>query len=115
MTCTTRLETTGEENGDSFETAIELLSDEYACRILAALDSGPRPAAELAETCEMSRATVYRRLDRLEEVGFVTSRLAYDADGHHRKRYRLTLEELHLEIGAGGVGGSVSLADAAAD
>jgi len=115
MTGETRQGANGDESGHGVETAVEVLSDEYTCRILAALDGGPMPAADLAEACDMSRATAYRRLDRLEEVGFVTSGLAYDADGHHRKRYRLTLEELHLEIGAGGVGGSVSLADAAAD
>ena len=107
---------TGQEvSGVDFDAALDVLSDEYACRLLAALEEGPMGARNLAETCDMSRATAYRRLERLETLGFVTSEMAYDADGHHRKRYRLTLEELHLEIGAGGVGGSVSLADAAAD
>jgi DNA-binding HxlR family transcriptional regulator len=100
---------------DSLEDAIEVLSDDYACRILAALDDGPMPAVDLAETCGMSRPTVYRRLNRLEEVGFVTSQLAYDPDGHHRKRFHLVLDELEVRVGEEGVSGRVAVADPAAD
>jgi IclR helix-turn-helix domain. len=98
-----------------FDTAVEVLSDDYVCRILAALDGGPMPAVELAETCDMSRATAYRRLEQLENLDFVTSTLSYDPDGHHRKQFRLALREFRLEIGDGGVAGTVSLTDRAAD
>lgn len=96
-------------------TALEVLGDEYACRILATLDGGAMGAADLAQACDMSRATAYRRLERLEEVGFVVSEMAYDADGHHRKRFRLAFEELTLQVGGDGVDGSVSLAHPAGD
>ncbi len=102
-------------SGVDFDAALDVLSDEYACRLLAALEEGPRGARSLAESCDMSRATAYRRLERLESLGFVTTEMAYDADGHHRKRFRLTLEELHLEVGTDGVDGSVSLAQPAGD
>jgi len=95
------------------EAALEMLSDEYACRLLAALEAGPMGATELAETCDMSRATAYRRLERLAAVGFVTVEMAYDADGHHRKQFRLALEELELEVGPDGLDGRVSLAEPA--
>jgi predicted transcriptional regulator len=92
------------------ESALDVLSDDYACRILATLEEGPMGAADLAEACNMSRATAYRRLERLEDVGFVTAEMTYDADGHHRKQFHLALDELQLEVGPHGVDGSVSLA-----
>lgn len=98
---------------DDVESALDVLSDDYACRILATLDGGPMGAAALAEACDMSRATAYRRLERLAEVGFVAAEMSYDADGHHRKRFHLALEELQVEVGPQGVDGSVSLAQPA--
>jgi len=95
------------------ESALDVLSDDYACRILATLDDGPMGAADLAEACDMSRATAYRRLERLEDVGFVGEEMSYDPDGHHRKRFHLALEELQVEVGTHGVDGSVSLAQPA--
>jgi DNA-binding HxlR family transcriptional regulator len=95
------------------EAALEVLSDEYACRLLAALEAGPMGAADLAETCNMSRATAYRRLERLAAIGFVTVEMAYDSDGHHRKQFRLALQELELEVGPDGLDGRVSIAEPA--
>lgn len=112
MKATTRHESRADPDIDA---VLEVLGDEYACQILGALENGPRPAAELAEDCGMSRATAYRRLEELETVGFVTAEMAYDADGHHRKRFQLSLEELRLEVGENGVDGSVSLSGQAAD
>jgi DNA-binding IclR family transcriptional regulator len=102
--------TAGEADGhdgssEPLEAALDLLSDEYACRILGALDERPMPAAELADACGMSRPTAYRRLDRLETAGLVTADLAYDPDGHHRRRYHLALDQLEVRIGADGVSG----------
>jgi DNA-binding transcriptional ArsR family regulator len=104
-----------EPGDDSLEAAIDLLSDEYACRILGALDERPMPAAALADACGMSRPTVYRRLDRLEAVGLVTAQLTYDPDGHHRKRFHLALDELEVRIGADGVSGRLAVADPVPD
>jgi DNA-binding transcriptional ArsR family regulator len=103
------------ESAAPLEEAIELLSDEYACRILCALDDRPMPARELSDACGMSRPTVYRRLDRLEAAGLVTAQLAYDPDGHHRKRFHLALEELEVRIGSDGVSGRLAVAEPSTD
>jgi len=89
------------------ETLLSLLGDEYTCRLLTTLDGQSLPAAELVERCEMSRATVYRRLDRLEDASLVTSTLRYDPDGHHRREFELALDSVELRVGEGGVGGTV--------
>jgi DNA-binding transcriptional ArsR family regulator len=84
------------------ETILALLSDESARSMLAALRREPRSARALAEACGVSRATAYRRLDRLQAAGLVAERLAYDEDGHHRRTYRLAVDRVWLELGESG-------------
>ena len=48
---------------------LTLLSDEHAREILEVLGDKPLPAREIFERLDMSRATVYRRLERLESAG----------------------------------------------
>lgn len=113
MTADTRPTTPG--TSAEITDAVEVLSDEYACRILATLDDQPMPAATLATTCDMSRSTAYRRLEQLEAIGFVTSDLEVDLDGHHRKHFHLALDEVRIEVDAEGVAGNVSLTGTSAD
>lgn len=84
-----------------------LLSDEYACRILCALDDEPRSADELVAQCEMSRPTVYRRLEQLTDAGIVDARLTPSAEGHHKREFRRTLAGLSVRIREDGVDGTV--------
>ena len=87
-----------ETDGTELEEVMELLSDEYTRRILMALAPGPRPARELMDVCDMSRSTVYRRLNRLQEHGVVASDLAFHREGHHRKVFELRLERFQVEM-----------------
>jgi DNA-binding transcriptional ArsR family regulator len=77
---------------------LDLLSDQYTARILEALSVEPRPARELASICDMSRPTVYRRLDRLQEHGLVSTDEDLDPDGHHRKVFTTCLERVTVEL-----------------
>jgi predicted ArsR family transcriptional regulator len=89
---------------EQFEDVIEIFSDDYACRILATLETeGPMPAADLADKFDMSRPTVYRRLNQLETLGFVSSRKQFEPDGNHRKQFQLVLDEIRFEVGENGV------------
>ncbi|TQQ82713.1 ArsR family transcriptional regulator [Halonotius terrestris] len=90
-----------EPNGIAVNTAeaLDLLSDEYARQLLYALGVKPRSASALAERVDASRATVYRRLDDLEAADLIESRVAIDGDGHHRKRFHVAIEALHLRFG----------------
>lgn len=93
------------------EDVLSLLGDEYVTDIVEALADGPKPARVLADRCGMSRATVYRRLERLSDVGLVTSRPAIERDGHHRQQFRLVLDELQIEIGEDGFDCTLSVGD----
>jgi DNA-binding HxlR family transcriptional regulator len=77
---------------------LDLLGDEYTSRILEALSVEPRPARELVSVCDMSRPTVYRRLDRLENHDLVSTDTTIDPDGHHRKVFATTLERVTIEL-----------------
>jgi DNA-binding transcriptional ArsR family regulator len=78
-----------------------MLSDEYARDIVKEISEDPLPARDIADSLDLSRPTVYRRLNRLEEFGIVQTSLSLDPDGHHRQQFRSTLEEVVVSIDAG--------------
>lgn len=80
-----------------------LLHDTHARDILTALANGPRSGRTLADSCDISRPTAYRRLNRLEAAGFVTSELSPDPDGHHRKQFSLIRDRLTVLIQDGSI------------
>lgn len=88
---------------------LEILDDEHAREILEATADRARPARELAEIIDVSRPTVYRRLDRLENAGLLEVTMAIDGDGHHRKNFRATLDTVTVDLGAGTVDSGVEV------
>jgi DNA-binding transcriptional ArsR family regulator len=82
---------------------LSLLDDEYARRILVATSAEPRSASELAELCDASEPTVYRRLDRLDEQGLIEKRQELDPDGHHYKTYLASVERVSVDIDPDGI------------
>ncbi|WP_253737489.1 ArsR/SmtB family transcription factor [Halohasta salina] len=89
------------------ETLLALLGDEYACRLLVALEAEPLSAADLVDRCEMSRPTVYRRLDRLTDAGLVEAVCSPSASGHHHQEYRLAVETVAFSLSGDGVDGEL--------
>lgn len=88
---------------------LDVLSDAYAREILETLDRSVLTAPEIADRCGFSRATVYRRLDTLEQVGLVTSRLELDQNGHHRYCYAVASAQITLSVCSDGLDGSLSI------
>lgn len=82
---------------------LELLGDSYTQSILEALLEGPQSGRDLLELTDISKPTIYRRLNRLEEAGIVDVKLQLDQHGHHRKRYRLVVDSMRLEFDRSGV------------
>jgi len=82
---------------------LELLDNEYTRNILKALCRGPQRGRDLIDTCEASRATIYRRLDRLEAAGLIATGAYVDPDGHHCETYRLRLDRLRVSVESGTV------------
>jgi response regulator of citrate/malate metabolism len=91
------------------EELLALLNAEYTQAILTAIQTEAKAARTLAEECNASRATVYRRLNRLQEAGLVDSDMVYDADGHHRAVFETTLDAIRLDVTASGLSASVMI------
>ncbi|MFB6227209.1 MAG: ArsR/SmtB family transcription factor [Halobacteriales archaeon] len=92
----------GVEEADQ-EAILSLMSDDYARRILDALGAQSLSARELIDRIDASRATVYRRLDKLEEAGIVESTMDIHPEGHHRKQFRVTVDRVNLAFEPDGV------------
>lgn len=92
---------------------LDVLSDEHARAVLETVTGEALPAKAITERLDVSRATVYRRLDRLEAAGVVVSTTALHSEGHHRNHYRATLEDIELSFAGGGL--SVEAADGQRD
>lgn len=80
---------------------LDLLSDEYARDILAATSARPMSAQQLAEQYDMSEATVYRRVDRLQEQGLLKEQNVPRTSGNHYSVYVATLSEVSVELDDG--------------
>lgn len=80
------------------QNVFDVLGCEIAREILALGSLRPMSAAELADRCDVSEPTVYRRLDALETYDMVDEETEIDADGHHYKRFETNLEEVRVQV-----------------
>lgn len=84
---------------------LTLLSDDYACEVLRVLGTGPKTACEILTHCEMSRPTVYRRLDRLADAGMVTTESSDDTPHATGTVYQLAVNQIDLRVDTDGIDG----------
>ncbi|ELZ98008.1 ArsR family transcriptional regulator [Haloferax mucosum ATCC BAA-1512] len=87
---------------------LDILSDEYARDILAATSVKPMSAQQLANRCEMSKPTVYRRVEQLQEHDLIEEQTKVQTSGNHYKVYAATLSGFSLELDEGRFEVSVS-------
>lgn len=78
---------------------LTLLGDDYTMRILSTLGDESLAARQIAERADVSRQTVYRRLNGLESAGIVEARLLIDESGQHRRHFRIAVDELEISFG----------------
>jgi DNA-binding HxlR family transcriptional regulator len=100
---TTSDDTVVAQSNSGAPAALRLLKDEYAREILQALTTGPMRGRDLIEICTGSRPTVYRRLNRLEDAGYVTTDLHLNSEGHHCKQFQLARDTLRVAITDGNI------------
>lgn len=98
---------------DGSDALVELLGDEYTLDILRTLSAEPLSAAALVDRLEMSRATVYRRLDRLQEHGLVAADTAVSANGNQYEVFEAALRRLTVDLSDGVPRVSVGFGDEA--
>ncbi len=72
--------------------------DQHARRVLAAISREPQSATELAEECDLSSPTVYRRIELLDEYDLITDRTLVAEDGNHYKVYESNFESTVVSL-----------------
>lgn len=85
------------EEGD-VEAFGEVLADGTSRAILVEARGEPLSASELADRCNVSGPTVYRRLERLQEQDLVETRTRLDPDGHHQEVHVATLDRAVVDL-----------------
>lgn len=97
------------------EAVADVLDDDCARCILVRAHTEPMSATELAERCDVSEPTVYRRLERLREQDLVVERTHPDEGGHHYKEYQTNLDELTVRVSSEGFDVDVRRRESMAD
>jgi DNA-binding HxlR family transcriptional regulator len=77
---------------------LELLHDEYARDILTETSTEPMSATELADACDASLSTIYRRVDELDRRNLVRTETEYDPDGDHYEVYEAAVDHVGFDI-----------------
>jgi predicted transcriptional regulator len=93
------------------EDVLAVLDDEYAKDILVETYAEPRSARRLAELCDASRSTVYRRIERLQTHDLLETQQQIDPDGHHREVYAARLQRVTVELTDDGLDVTVDRAE----
>lgn len=84
------------------ETIFDVLGSEHARKILALSSREPMDADALAEQCDTSLPTVYRRVNALQEYDLLQEETHIDADGNHYKTFQTNLQRICFEVNDGG-------------
>ncbi len=80
------------------EDILDTIGDEHARRVLASISREPKPAKELAEECDLSLPTIYRRVEMLEEHDLVKDQTLVADDGNHYKVYECNFESTVISL-----------------
>lgn len=89
------------ELAKSPEELLDLLGDGVVRQILLLTSDTPMSADALANELDVSRPTVYRRVNSLVEYAFLRKNLETDPDGHHYRTFELALNEITFGIDDG--------------
>ena len=82
----------------SIEEILDTIGDKHARKVLASISREARSAKELAEECDMSLPTVYRRIEMLDEYDLVTAHTLVADDGNHYKVYESNFESTVISL-----------------
>jgi DNA-binding HxlR family transcriptional regulator len=80
---------------------LELLGDPYTRCVLTAVVDAPKSGSDIVEETDVSKATVYRRLEELCEAGIVESRTVFDPDGHHHEEFESVVDSVAVDFDDG--------------
>ena len=82
----------------SIEDILDTIGDKHARTVLASISRESRSAKELAEECDLSLPTVYRRIEMLDEYDLVKDRTLVADDGNHYNVYESNFESTVISL-----------------
>lgn len=85
-----------------------VIDDECSRSILAHAHDQYMSVSELADRCDVSEPTIYRRLEQLRELDLVVERTRPDEQGHHFREFQTNLDSITIEVTDRGVEAHVS-------
>lgn len=80
----------------------DVFGDGLARQILVLASDHPVSAEKLAEQLDVSKPTIYRRVNALIDYDLVRERQQIDTEGNHYQEYETTLKRVVFEIEGGG-------------
>ncbi|WP_049939541.1 ArsR/SmtB family transcription factor [Natronomonas pharaonis] len=86
------------EGEQTIEDILDTIGDQHARDVLAAISREPRSAKELADECDLSLPTIYRRLEVLESNDLVVERTAVSGDGNHYNIYECNFDSTVIQL-----------------
>ena len=93
----------------------DILASTDVRRILVATSVQPMSAKELAEVCDRSLATIYRRVQAMENYNLLTEEVTRDPDGTQYSEYRSELNEITISLEQGQLDVDISIEKDAVD
>lgn len=85
------------------DTVFDIFASETARNILALANMKPMSADELAQYCDTSKPTIYRRINVLLEHDFLTVHNEPTRDGTQYRTFTTNLHRISFEIKDGGI------------
>lgn len=89
--------------GDRTASILDVLGDSVAREILRLGKDQVMTVEALAEQCDVSEATVYRRLRQLHDLKLVEKCARFEAGAVTQGAYRTTMDRLSVQVDADGV------------
>lgn len=79
------------------------LADPATRAILRQVAEQPRSTLEVADRCDLSPSTAYRKVDLLVTAGLLEERIEIDTGGHHATVYSLAVSAVQVSLADGSV------------
>jgi DNA-binding transcriptional ArsR family regulator len=83
---------------DDSHSIFDVFGDDYTREILALVHSEPMTAKAIADRCNSSLPTVYRRLTVLQDLDLVTPSIRFDEEKNRRNVYESNLQSVTFEL-----------------
>ncbi|MFB6069440.1 MAG: helix-turn-helix domain-containing protein [Halanaeroarchaeum sp.] len=77
---------------------LNVIADETAMRIVNRTHEQAQSAKDLAEVCDASLKTIYRRLETLRDVGLVSAAPVRERDDRYHTEYTTDVEKIEVTV-----------------